>query len=267
MPDSCVEPGSVIPAHPGRCNIIDFDAHRPTVVLWGDSHAWQEIPGLKYEARRAHVNLVAFVMGTCPPMLPRAPIDDRDTDCVENARLALQFIHELGTRTPPFTVVLGAHWHLYRDTYRRLQRGYEPATTNEAYFARRATLFHDGAGRLFTTLARWHAVTDVLGQAPTVPDDPARCRAGEHPYSCDLPRRAALPAEGEGRRWLEQRRAALPAAGRYLDVADRLCSATTCRALVGTNHTFIDDWHLSPAAAATMHRMFRPTMTALRART
>ena len=40
---------------------------RPTVVLWGDSHAWHYLAGLDARGRGAGVNLVAFVRGGARP--------------------------------------------------------------------------------------------------------------------------------------------------------------------------------------------------------
>ena len=43
LPKRCVgdEPGRYVPDVPGPCYLTPFKKHRPTVVLWGDSHAWQ----------------------------------------------------------------------------------------------------------------------------------------------------------------------------------------------------------------------------------
>ena len=66
MPRKCVDPKLLIPQKPVKCNLNGFKQGRPTIVLWGDSHAWQMIPALRNAARGRDVNLVAFLMGSCP---------------------------------------------------------------------------------------------------------------------------------------------------------------------------------------------------------
>ena len=68
MPRSCVDPADLIPQEPTICELTKNTKDRPTVVLWGDSHAWQMIPGLRRAAASKDLNLVAIVMGGCPPM-------------------------------------------------------------------------------------------------------------------------------------------------------------------------------------------------------
>ncbi len=59
MPDRCTG-GRSIPSRAGACRLTPVRFARPTVVLWGDSHAWQHIPGLRAEANARDVNLIAF---------------------------------------------------------------------------------------------------------------------------------------------------------------------------------------------------------------
>src|SRR5687767_3401187 len=70
MPRACVDPADLIPQKPGMCKLTTYRERRATLVLWGDSHAWQMIPALKGATAGRNVNLVAFLMGGCPPMDP-----------------------------------------------------------------------------------------------------------------------------------------------------------------------------------------------------
>ncbi len=94
MPRSCVDPKDLIPQEPGMCKLNTYRQARPTVVLWGDSHAWQMIPALKGAIKGRNVNLVAFVMGGCPPMDPHLNTPKKRknaTSCQKSNDLALRY--------------------------------------------------------------------------------------------------------------------------------------------------------------------------------
>ena len=47
LPKRCIgQPGDYVPDKPGPCFLTKFKKNRPTVVLWGDSHAWQHLPAV-----------------------------------------------------------------------------------------------------------------------------------------------------------------------------------------------------------------------------
>ena len=88
LPASCIrEPGGMT-YKAGPCYLTKFRKHRPTVVLWGDSHSWQQLPALRPLARLHDVNLVMFMLGGCAPILvPEAhPADALCLRAVEPAR-------------------------------------------------------------------------------------------------------------------------------------------------------------------------------------
>ena len=120
MPDRCTD-GLSIPAEPGPCRLTPQRLERPTVVLWGDSHVWHHIPGLRAEANAQQVNLIAFVMGACPPVAgkERRPLPA----CAKNAKAALAYIGRLRERGRTVRVVIGAHWQFYRKLNARLAKG------------------------------------------------------------------------------------------------------------------------------------------------
>jgi hypothetical protein len=110
---------------PGPCHIEQFGTDRPTVIVWGDSHAAQQIPPLQAQARRTRTNLIAFTMGLCPPMT----VERSDPDpCSRNAYRTLRFIEDKAAQArSPLTVVLGGFWRFYRTT--RTGDGSERAAT------------------------------------------------------------------------------------------------------------------------------------------
>jgi len=256
MPDRCTN-GLSIPAEPGSCRLTPRRFERPTVVLWGDSHVWHHIPGLRAEANAQQVNLIAFVMGACPPVAgqERRPL----SACARNAKQALAYITRLRERDRPVRVVLGAHWQFYRKLNARLAKGWVPRTESEVFRAGQAELFARGGERAFEALAALRVRTAVLGQAPWVPDHRTGCPAGEEPYRCDLPRRQAIAGETGVRAWLaaETRSLRRPWS---IDVAPRLCDRTVCHAEVDGVDTYLDDLHLNPGLSLLLRELYRPAL-------
>ena len=256
MPERCTD-GLSLPARPGPCRLTPKRPHRPTVVLWGDSHTWQHIPGLRAEANAQRVNLVAYVMGACPPMdLPEPRVR---TACVANAEAALDRIKRLRQRGPDVRVVIGAHWQFYREMNARLSQGWLPAPGPELFRAGQARLFAQGADRLFRTLARLRVRTAVIGQVPWVPADRTDCGAGNAPYRCDLLRSEAIAGEADVRSWLRARMRKL-SRPLYVDVTSQMCDLTVCRAQAGGVDVFLDDLHLNPELSLQMRRFYRPAL-------
>ncbi len=258
MPHRCTD-GFSIPARPGPCRLTPKRKHRPTVVLWGDSHTWQHIPGLRAEAAAQRVNLVAFVMGACPPMdLPKPRPRGA---CTTNAVAALDHVKRLRKRHADVRVVIGAHWQFYRGLNEQLSDGWVPEPGSDLFRAGQARLFALGTERVFTTLGRLRVRTAVIGQAPWVPADPGECAAGALPYRCDLLRSEAIPGEDDVRVWLAQRMRSLQRPW-YVDVASQLCDLTVCHARLGETDVFLDDLHLNPAVSQQLRASYRPFLRA-----
>ena len=106
----------VIPQKPVKCNLNGFKQGRPTIVLWGDSHAWQMIPALRNAARGRDVNLVAFLMGSCPAMDPALTQEQRQNGapaCLLSNDRALQYVTNLKAHKKRVHVLLGTYWQRY----------------------------------------------------------------------------------------------------------------------------------------------------------
>ena len=186
---------------------------RPTVVVWGDSHAWHHLPGLRAEANAQQVNLVAFVMGACPPVVvPRDPA----AECVCEEREAGARLH----RAPPRQGQRGAGGH--RRALAVLPQAERPAPARmEAAGARPTCSAPSRPGcspREATGCSRPWAGSGCgrrssgkspgcRASGPTVPT--ATC-----PYRCDLPRSEAIAerarrSKASGRKWLRRETKAL----------------------------------------------------------
>lgn len=244
LPPRCLEAGETLPTKPGVCKVVSFGKSRPTVVVWGDSHAWQQLPALKLEAERTRTNLVAFVMGVCPPVDLRAT--SYNGPCARMASYALAFVRDKLDKSRSVKVVLGGFWRFYRDLNERVAGGYSPADDRERFMIGRATMFAEGGLKAFRTLGRWKVHTAAIGQMPWVPEEAPRCTTGENPYGCELARDLAIDDEAGTEKWLKSRLRGIPTSG-YVDTTPYLCDAELCHPQLEGLPVYLDELHLDPA--------------------
>ena len=244
MPRRCVGQ-EVIPPKPGRCNLNAFEKGRPTIVLWGDSHAWQMIPALRMAARGRDVNLVAFLMGSCPAMDPALTREQRQQGapaCLVSNDRALKYVTNMRAHKKRVHVLLGTYWQRYLHAIR--------VGDSTSYHGEMAAYWKTAGPRLFRTLGRLRVSVDVNGQMPSVPAKAKDCYLQERfAYSCDLARKRALRDEAATKSWVKRHMRALSGHPRYVD-ANRMCTKATCFATPRGIYTFWDDQHIS----ATMSR-------------
>jgi hypothetical protein len=254
LPRKCATPRELIPQQPMKCNLNEFDRSRPTVVLWGDSHVWQLIPGVRLAAQDRDVNLVAFMLGSCPVMDPNLTKRQRRSapDCLKSNEKALGFIHNLKRDKREFRVLLGTNWQRYRHAIKVGDRG--------SYHGQMAHYWQKHGSRAFTTLGRWRVGVDVAGQAVTVPENPRKCRIDMDPYACNLPRDRALPDERGTKRWVKRNMRALAGQPGYIDV-NRMCDARICLGKPKGVYTFWDEFHISASMSKWLSPLFERTVT------
>ncbi len=239
---------SVIPKHcytaagdvrPGPCRIKRYGAHRPTVIVWGDSHAAQQIPALRVKARETRTNLIAFSMGLCPPMV----VSKSDPDpCSRNAYRAMRFIERKAARTrQPLSVVLGGFWYFYRTT-----------TTGDR--SERAATFRHGDNQMFERLGRLSRQYGVrvaaINQSPWIPPE-SSCT--ERSPSCR--RSVMIPGEASQTAYLNRRLRTIEQA-QIVNVADQICNETHCRVTSCDVPVFYDIVHLNATLTARFSPLF-----------
>lgn len=253
LPKTCASAKELIPQEPTVCKINRFREDRPTLLIWGDSHAWMMIPALQKAVEDADVNLVATVMGGCPPMDNQVKVDDAAPGCFRSNALALDFVQQIQDSGQALRVVLGGSWQRYRAALRARE---------DSYTAEMARAMVKATPRLMKTLARRGVATDVVGQVATVPADAPKCQR-ETPYVCTLTRRAALPTAKDTQRYLL--RVMKPLAGNRapINVNGAFCDGDGCRGKVGKIYTWWDDLHLSATRSRTLAPSFARTVRAL----
>ena len=236
------------------CRVTHYRG-RPTMILWGDSHALMYLPAVRTVARRQHVNLEVMFGGSCPPGVTH--LAGARTYCETHNEQALAHVRDLKRRHVDFRVIVGGFWSAYRkaDAAARTGRG----ATYSDYILRMARLAQVGSRPLFAQLASMGVRTDVIAQAATVPPDVRACSAGQEPYQCTIPRKQALQGAGVNRRWLARATSPLRRSPRVIDPSPVYCGPSTCFPRVRGANTFYDDVHLGRHLTATMVGYFAPS--------
>lgn len=252
LPRYCATPQELIPQSPVKCELTKFKGNRPTVVLWGDSHAWMLIPALKAAVRNRNVNLVAFVMGSCPPMDPRLTKRTRGSasSCDLNNDMALRYVRGLKRGKERVQVVLNGSWQRYLHAVK--------TKNTKSYAGQVAKQLSTQTPRLLNDLRKAKISAHIVGQVATVPTRKAKCGRGMVPYVCNLPRSKALQEEASTRQALLASARKLPGNPPLIDVNPVMCNATVCAGKIKGKPTFYDDLHISASTAKRMRPYFMP---------
>ncbi|WP_323792091.1 SGNH hydrolase domain-containing protein [Nocardioides sp.] len=265
MPADCFGPAQTS-GEPTVCRYNKFRKKRPTVVLWGDSHAWMYIPALRKAVRGQRVNFTSFVAGSCPPIATTTTPDESYSGKCERSNVnALAFVKKLHKRGSAVKVILGSNWSGFRIAHREIAM--EGAGTDSGYddYTRKmVALSHEGTPRLFRRLGKLGVDVDVIAQAAVIPERVAGCADGNDPYACDIPRWRALPEEGRTDSWLRSQMKKLKGAPRYLLARDAYCFERVCSGSVDGIFTWYDKLHLSATRTAALSSYFRPSVLSLR---
>lgn len=266
MPAGCFGPGQGSSDPDRPCHLTSFRKDRPTVVLWGDSHAWQMIPAVTEAAKGTGVNLVSFVAGNCPPMAVRHATPSGV--CERSNAAALAFVTRLHDDGREVKALLGSNWSDFRIAYRRLMlESVGLRTDYERYKKRMTRLGHEGTPALFTRLGELGVPVEVIAQAATVPAVNPVCDAGEEPYRCDVARWRALPEEGRTTTWLRGQLRKITGPHRIVETKSAYCTALVCHGELDGITTFVDDLHLSATRTRALAPAFTTTFTSMKAPT
>lgn len=244
MPRQCATAAEKIPSKPTVCQLNTFDKDRSTVVLWGDSHSWMFIPALKKAAQGKNLNLLAVMMGSCPPMDNQADQDDQVAACFKSNALGIDLARRLEAHGKPYRIVLAGSWQRYLHALK--------VNDTSSYVGVMAKAMRKGTPRLVRTLEAIGSQVDVIGQVATVPPVRRRCPQGNDPYACSLPRAKALPELGATRTYLRETFKPLLGTRAPIDVNPYICNAKVCKGKVDGVRTWFDDLHLSASMSTLM---------------
>lgn len=258
LPQRCV-------GRAGKCEIGPQRPGAPTLVLWGDSHAWQLIPAVRAAIGGKRVNLVTFLFGGCPPLHPglSTPAEVAAAGpCKRSNHKALEYVTKQKAKKRDFRVILAGGWELYRYALDPDNPGEWQEHTAPS-IAGAAKLLVNGTPRLFRVLGQKGIPADVVGQMPTVPVNAPPCGVSEEPYSCSLPRRAALPAASYIKRFVQGLHAQLTAPARLINPTRYFCARTGCAGMVKGNSVYYDDTHISIELSQLLGPYFKPSVNRL----
>jgi hypothetical protein len=255
IPQDCAGPARTAPQVPKGCrlNRKDWVPGRATVVLWGDSHAWQNIPALKKAARAVGVNLTAFVMGKCPPSKIR--IQNRyPGECERSNALALEYVRT-SSRRHPVQVILGSHWAGFAEKVKEFAETGVPPEGYTDFDMRMLALFRDRTPKVFPALLNTRARLSMIGQTATC----EKSTLGA-PQWCTLPRSEAILDEAKTRRALARISENAP----QIDLNPLFCGPAKCSGNVDDDYVFWDWGHLSKTVNYQMAKYFKPLLRDLR---
>lgn len=265
MPSDCFGPAQTT-VKPTACHFNTFRKKRPTVVLWGDSHAWMYIPAVRKAVRGQQVNFVSFVAGSCAPFATTStPESGYSGKCERSNVNALAYVTRLAKRGRDVKVLLGSNWSGFRIAHRRIaleQAGVESGYDD--YTKKMVALSHEGTPRLFSRLGRLGVDVDVIAQAAVIPERVRPCSAGDDPYACNIPRWRALREEGRTDTWLHGQMKKLAGDPAYIVASNAYCNSEVCGGSVDGIFTWYDDLHLSATRTKALAPYFRPSIASLK---
>jgi hypothetical protein len=255
----CATPAEEVPRDALICYLTPFQKGRPTLMLWGDSHVWMQIPGFLRAAKGRNINVITSLMGSCPPMDPGLTWKNRYELglCGASNVLATRTMQRLANGSQDFKLVLAGNWEMYERLLELAAKGKNPGPGKEYPFAQ-AKIFKHGGPRLFKKLAGWGVDVDIVHQVARAPAKPAACKRLD-PYACNFPRRQAFRGETGTKRWLTRMtRPARP--NRMIDVNDHLCGNNTCYAKIDGAWTYHDNSHITASMARQLWRYYAPAV-------
>jgi hypothetical protein len=259
LPRECASAKDEVPRDALICELTPFRSDRPTLMLWGDSHVWMQIPGVLKAAQGRDVNVISSLMGSCPPMDPGLSWKNRYRlgICGASNVLATRTVQRLAKGSQDFKLVLAGNWEMYQRLLKLVAQGKQPGP-GKAYPYAQSKIFKHGGPRLFQKLGTWGVDVDVIHQVARGPAKGKPCKRMD-PYACDFPRRQAFDHEAGTKRWVV-RMTAPARPRRMIDVNDHLCSATTCFAKIDGAWTYHDNSHVTASMARQLAPYYAPSV-------
>lgn len=265
LPASCATVAELIPRRPMKCWLDPRIKGAPTIVLMGDSHAWQMIPAIRRAIGKKRINLVGFIFGACPPMDPalRTREERRSANnCQKTGHKAVRYLTNASRQNRRVRVVVGGAWQIYHHVQTKGDDVPFQGHSIKGY-AGVAEMARTGIPRLFSTLTRLGIPADAVGQSPFVPARPKRCAAGMEPYRCGLWRSVALGDESHNRAQVKRWLRGVPGNPKLTNHSNYMCTPRVCHGTVRGVDTFYDHGHIGARMSKRLYRYFKPTVRKL----
>jgi hypothetical protein len=212
-----------------------------TIVLWGDSHAWEWLPALDAIGRDTHTQIVQFDKSSCPPQDMRIWLDRLRrayTECDDFRRFVEARIQAL---RPDVVVLTGAEKGVrIVDGDHGTPQGVEDAWAT-------------GVATTIGAVAPYTRQTIVVGDGAYPVQDPADCLSAHANdiHACDTPRAGAidevgLPAGAFDDHDRREQQVVEQNGARYVTVIPWFCTESVCPAVIGGLIVYRDAFHISP---------------------
>jgi hypothetical protein len=265
LPPECASVADLIPRTPMKCQLNPRIKGAPTIVLMGDSHAWQMIPAIRRAIGNRKVNFVGFIFGACPPMDPalNTPEQRREANnCQKTGMKAMRYLANASRQHREVRVVVGAAWAIYHHVW-----AFGDDVPFEGHdikgYQRVADLARTGIPRLFRTLTALGIPADAVGQSPFVPANPRPCAAGMEPYQCALPRSVVIENEAFNRAQIKTWMRGVPGNPKITHQSDYMCTPKLCQGTVNGINTYYDHGHIGAHLSLRLAPYFQPTVDKL----
>ncbi len=231
------------------CMAFNTHASGPLMVVWGDSHAGAWLVAMRRIAVERNMRLLAFVHIGCAPL-----IDTRRSDGAESSQacsrlgLAEPIVATIAQLKPAVVFYIG-RWSLYGNGWTKfgeLQKATHFLTTDATGTATLATSRAALASQFPLTVKTLAAATPrlVIFQNPPVLKGELLPRFYSDPSRIEVSAADNLKTEAYERA-LVASAAAIPNV-RIVDPVPRLCSGTTCAAVIDGVPMYEDDNHITP---------------------
>lgn len=231
-------------------------AVRPSLVVWGDSHAAMYLPTLQALARTHGVSGYGLTTFGCPPFAARnrrAPGKDGLVDCRSRNARVLRFL----TEHPPRAVLLAANWEAYDVASTTRRKAGRSGLFDRSTFEAGVRALHDRGITVYVALdvpASGRRSVDQLAKARVI----GATRLIEPTTAAYMRRTAATRAF-----MLDLQRKGLV---QVIEPATRLCGPRECRMTVGDYPLYYDSNHLNARGARFVGAVFDPMFRSLAAR-
>ncbi|MBS0339891.1 MAG: acyltransferase [Proteobacteria bacterium] len=210
--------------------IEQLPASRPSVVLWGDSHAAALYPGLRDLEERDQFRLTQFTSSVCPPVFGYVHPNNRYFK--PHCAALNSFVEHVVQENPPAVVILAGYWRVYE----RLDLGPTIAKLRAA-----------GVRQVI-----------VAGDVPSWTRSPSRVMfrlAASNPGN-EVPRRIPLARfEGPDRSEHEIARETAMAGAEFVSLRDLICNAQSCAVFTDEGTVFADADHLAPPGSRLVAKL------------
>ncbi len=251
------------------CRIGNASAVSPTFVLWGDSHANAEMPGVDDAAKRAGITGVIATDPGCPPLIGlEVTFPGQKQQCRKVNTQVLDYIRRTSTID---TVILAGRWAIYAEGTAYGPESMLPITLRDStkgsvsrndYF----NLFRHALEKTVLSLQKAGKRVVLVGPVPEVGWNVPKWLAIEniaHSPHRIAPRYAAfLERQEPVLRELSDLKGHRGVAIVYPHRV--LCGRENCEIIKDGHPLYIDDDHLSVHGAMRISSIFDPVMAAIR---